>query len=96
MKGRLMRRPQHLNFLLQLLLPFAAASCIEGLTPRRTKTTEKKDRPYLADVEIRRDPTWDTIRSLKSESLSADLEQNAGFRELQTSGQINWGCYACH
>jgi Zn-dependent metalloprotease len=72
-----------------LLLVLAVASCIEAPTPLRAEAPEKMGRPYPADAEIRRDPAWDTIRSLKGENLSADLEQNAGFRELQTSGQFD-------
>jgi len=84
-----MLRPKHLDLLVHLFLLLAATSCTEALTPRRAEATGTMDDPYPADAEIRRDPAWDTIRSLKGKNLSADLEQNAAFRELQASGQFD-------
>ncbi len=70
-------------------LLLAIVSCIEAPAPRSAEAMETIDRLYPAGAEVRRDSAWGTIRSLKGENLSADLEQNAGFRELQTSGQFN-------
>jgi Zn-dependent metalloprotease len=53
------------------------------------QAASKIDHPYPADAEVRRDSAWDTIRSLKGENLSAELEKDAGFRELQTTGQFD-------
>jgi Zn-dependent metalloprotease len=72
-----------------LLLVLVVASCIGAPTPHRALAVDKIDRPHPAGSEIRRDLESDTIRSLKGENLSENLEQNAGFRELQMSGQFD-------
>ncbi len=50
---------------------------------------EQRDRPLPADAEVRRDPVLGTIQFLKGDALSADMEDDAAFREHQAQGRFD-------
>ena len=65
--------------------------CVDSEPPavvRAEVREERMERPFSDDVEVRRDPSRDTIRFLRGENLSADLEEEEEYREHRAAGRF--------
>jgi hypothetical protein len=66
-------------------------ACMDSEPPsalRAEVREERIERPFAVDVEVRRDPSRDTIRFLRGESLSADLEEEEEYQKHRSAGRF--------